>query len=440
MTDELIHAAIGRPAPDGDFERALLGAVLAGYRGFPDLQRVTHGRDFRHPMHEEIWEAAGRVWAAGGTVDPLTVRTALGEVAQKLPQGPLYLHTLMESCPNVVSAPHYAAQVADRSARERLREAGIAIQQLSTMEREVDELAEDARQRLDQAVAQQDRGQLTRIGDAMPDILDIAEHGSAKGFPTPWPDIDSLTRGLKPGRLVVVGARPGVGKSLFGANIAAHVVSRSSHTAYVSSLEMDRVEYGQRILSAEAQVDLTKLDNGTLTEQDWERISRATKAVQEWPLVIDDEPRQTVSRIRSRVRDLSRTQTVALVVVDYLQMLTPRDARLSKREQVDESTRGLKLLAREMQCCVVAIASLNRQSIHRGGDGRPSMGDLKESSGIESDADQVILLHPDPDSPAELLVLVEKHRNGPTGERRLIKQGHYSRLLSPAYAHMKEIS
>ena len=423
-----------------DFERALLGAVLAGYRGFPDLQRVVHGRDFTQPLHEDVWEAAGRVWAAGGTVDPLTVRTALGEAAQRLPGGPVYLADLMSDCPNVVSAPHYAAQVADAAARKRIRMAGVAIQQLADQEREVDELAEDARQRLDLAVAQQDRGQLSRIGDAMPDILDIAERGSTRGFPTPWPDVDELTRGLKPGRLIVIGARPGVGKSLYGANLASHVVSRSGHTAYVSSLEMDRVEYGQRILSAEAQVDLTRLDNGGLSEAEWTKVSRATTAIQDWPLVIDDEPRQTVSRIRSRVRDLSRTQTVALVVVDYLQMLTPRDSRLTKREQVDESTRGLKLLAREMKVCVVAIASLNRQSVHRGGDGKPTMGDLKESSGIESDADQVILLHPDPESPAELLVIVEKHRNGPTGERRLIKQGHYSRLLSPAYAYQKDAS
>lgn len=423
-----------------DFERALLGAVLAGYRGFPDLQRVVHGRDFRQPMHEDIWEAAGRVWGAGGTVDPLTVRTALGEAAQKLPQGPLYLHALMEACPNIVSAPHYAAQVAETAARNRIRLVGIEIQDLATEEREVDELAEDARQRLDLAVAQQGRGQVHRAGDVLPQVLDIAEHGSAKGLPTPWPDLDDLTRGLKPGRLVVIGARPGVGKSLYGANLASHVASRSSHTAYVSSMELDETEYTQRILSAEAQVDLTKLENGHLSEAEWVKLSRATASIQEWPLVIDDEPRQTVSRIRSRVRDLSRTQTVALVVVDYLQMLTPRDSRLSKREQVDESTRGLKLLAREMKVCVVAIASLNRQSIHRGGDGRPTMGDLKESSGIESDADQVILLHPDPDSPAELLVLVEKHRNGPTGERRLIKQGHYSRLLSPAHAYQRDAS
>ena len=423
-----------------DFERALLGAILAGYRGFPDLQRVVHGRDFAHPMHEDVWEAAGRVWASGGTVDPLTVRTALGEAAQRLPGGPLYLHELMQACPNIVSAPHYAAQVAERAGRSRLRAAGIAIQQLAEESREVDELAEDARQRLDAAVAQQDRGGLKRAGDVLPDVLDIAEHGSAKGLPTPWPDVDDLTRGLKPGRLIVIGARPGVGKSLMGANMAAHVASRFGHTAYVSSMELDETEYTQRILAAEALVDLTKLENGHLNEAEWGKIARASQAIQEWPLVIDDEPRQTVSRIRSRVRDLTRTQTVALVVVDYLQMLTPRDARMPKREQVDESTRGLKLLAREMKCCVVAIASLNRGSVNRGGDGKPTMGDLKESSGIESDADQVILLHPDPDSPAELLVLVEKHRNGPTGERRLIKQGHYSRLLSPAYTHQRDVS
>lgn len=422
-----------------DYEKALLGAVLRGYGGFPDLMRVVQGRDFVQPIHEEVWEAAGRVYAAGGVVEPLTVRTALGEAIQRMPGGALYLHALMEAGSNALAAPHYAAQVANAAVRSRIRNAGIAIQDLADQDREVDEIAEDARQRIDAAVAASGRSELGVIGDALPEALDIAEKGSAKGLPTPWPDVDALTRGLKPGRLVIVGARPGVGKSLMGANLASHVASRYGHTSYVSSMEMDRIEYLQRIMSAEANVDLTKLDNGMLNESEWGRISQATKQIQGWPLVVDDEPRQTVGRIRSRIRDLSRTQKVALVVVDYLQMLTPRDARMPKREQIDESTRGLKLLAREFGVCVVAIASLNRASVGRG-DGRPTMGDLKESSGIESDADQVILLHPDPEAPAELIVLVEKHRNGPTGERRLIKQGHFSRLLSPAYSYQKDVS
>lgn len=414
-----------------DYERALLGAVLTGYRGFPDLMRLVQGRDFLQPCHEDIWEAAGRVYASGGTVDPLTVRTSLGEATSRLPGGITYLTDLMHACPNIQSASHYAAGVADSAGRRRIREAATYIQQLADEPRELDEIAEDARQRLDLAVLEQGRSQ-QRIGDMMPDILDIAENGATRGLPSPWPDIDELTRGMKPGRLVVIGARPGVGKSLMGANLASHVASRHGHTAYVASLEMDHVEYGQRILSAEAKVDLTKLDNGLLSDSDWTSIARATASISDWPLVIDDEPRQTVSRIRSRVRDLTRTQTVALVVVDYLQMLTPRDTRLPKREQIDESTRGLKLLARELKVCVVAIAALNRASVGRA-DGKPTMGDLKESSGIESDADQVILLHPDPEAPAELHVIVDKHRNGPTGERRLLKQGHYSRLVPLNY-------
>jgi replicative DNA helicase len=414
-----------------DYEKALLGAILTGYRGFPDLMRVVAGRDFLQPSHEDIWEAAGRVYASGGTVDPLTVRTSLGEAAQRLPGGIVYLHDLMQACPNMASAGHYAAQVADAAGRRRITEAALYIQQLAKEPRELDEIAEDARQRLDLAVLEQGRSQL-RIGDMMPEILDVAESGAVRGLPSPWPDLDELTRGMKPGRLVVIGARPGVGKSLMGANLASHVASRYGHTAYVASLEMDHVEYGQRILSAEAKVDLTKLDNGQLSDSDWTSIARATSSIQGWPLVIDDEPRQTVGRIRSRVRDLTRTQKVALVVVDYLQMLTPRDSRVTKREQIDESTRGLKLLARELKVCVVAIAALNRGSVGRG-DGKPTMGDLKESSGIESDADQVILLHPDPEAPAELHVIVDKHRNGPTGERRLLKQGHYSRLVPLNY-------
>jgi len=422
-----------------DYEKALLGAVLSGYRGFPDLMRVVQGRDFLQPSHEDIWEAAGRVYSSGGTVDPLTVRTSLGEAAQRLPGGIVYLHDLMQSCPNLASTGHYASQVADAAGRRRITEAAMYIQQLAKEPREIDEIAEDARQRLDLAVLDQGRSQQQRIGDMMPEILDIAENGATRGLPSPWPDLDELTRGMKPGRLVVIGARPGVGKSLMGANLAAWVASRHNHTAYVASMEMDHVEYGQRLLSAEAKVDLTKLDNGQLSDSDWTSIARATASIQGWPLVIDDESRQTVSRIRSRVRDLTRTQTVALVVVDYLQMLTPRDSRLTKREQIDESTRGLKLLARELKVCVVAIAALNRASVGRA-DGKPTMGDLKESSGIESDADQVILLHPDPEAPAELHVIVDKHRNGPTGERRLLKQGHYSRLVPLNYMSQRSAS
>lgn len=424
---------------NGDYEKALLGAVLNGYRGFPDLMRVVQGRDFVEPSHEDIWDAAGRVYASGGTVDPLTVRTALGEAVLRLPGGIPYLHDLMQACPNLASAGHYASRVADAAGRRRIREAATYIQQLTHEAREIDEIAEDARQRLDQAVLDQNRTQSNRVGDMLPEILDVAEHGAARGLSSPWPDLDELTRGLKPGRLVVIGARPGVGKSLMGANLASFVASRHGHTAYVASMEMDHVEYGQRLLSAEARVDLTKLDNGQLSDVDWINIARATPAIQEWPLVIDDEPRQTVSRIRSRVRDLTRTQTVALVVVDYLQMLTPRDSRQPKREQIDESTRGLKLLARELKVCVVAIAALNRASVGRA-DGKPTMGDLKESSGIESDADQVILLHPDPEAPAELHVIVDKHRNGPTGERRLLKQGHYSRLVPLNYLSQRSAS
>lgn len=420
-----------------DYEKALLGAVLTGYKGFPDLMRVVQGRDFVQPIHEEIWEAAGRVYASGGTVDPLTVRTSLGAAVKDLPSGPVYLHDLMQACPNVASATHYAAQVADAAGRRRIREATTHINQLVEQPRELDEIAEDARQALDAAVLDGSRSQASRIGEILPDVLDVAEHGAARGLPTPWPDLDELTRGLKPGRLIIIGARPGVGKSLMGANLASHVASRTPHTAYVASLEMDRIEYGQRILSAEARVDLTRLDNGQLDASHWTAIARASASIRDWPLIIDDEPRQTVSRIRSRVRDLTRTQTVALVVVDYLQMLTPRDMRMPKREQIDESTRGLKLLARELQVCVVVIAALNRASVARA-DGRPNMGDLKESSGIESDADQVILLHPDPEAPAELHVIVDKHRNGPTGERRLLKQGHYSRLVPLNYLHERD--
>src|SRR5690242_5963267 len=214
-----------------DYEKALLGAILHGYKGFPDLMRVVQGRDFNQPHHEEIWEAASRVYSSGGTVEPLTVRTSLGEIVLKLPGGPLYLHELMTACQNFLSAPHYADKVADAAGRRRIREAATYIHQLSEEPRELDEIAEDARQRLDQAVLDQSRKQAGRVGDMLPEVLDIAEHGAARGMASPWSDLDELTRGMKPGRLVVIGARPGVGKSLMGANLASHVASRHGKTA-----------------------------------------------------------------------------------------------------------------------------------------------------------------------------------------------------------------
>lgn len=414
-----------------DNERALLGAVMSGYPALSDLTRVVTGEDFAQVMHEDIWNAVLRVYAAGNTPDAIQVRTALGERAAKLPGGATYLHDLVQACPLAISAPAYAQTLADEAGRRRLRSVGQAIVQLAEEERDVSEIVEEARQRLDDATRGARQRAHARLGDALPDVIEAAENGTSTGLSTPWPDLDRIAKGLSPGRLIVIGARPGTGKSLAAVNIAAHVSERYGHGVYMSSLEMGRTEVAQRIMSAHARVDLTKLERGGLSEGDWEATRSSYAVMQSWPLHIDDSSTQTVATIRANVRDLSRKHTVAVVIVDYLQLLTPRDRRAPREQQVAEMSQGLKQLAREQNVCVIAIASLNRGGAGRA-DKRPVLTDLRESGSIESDADLVILMHRPNDESPDLEVIVAKQRNGPLGECRLQLQGHYARLV-PAY-------
>jgi len=413
-------------------EQALLGAVLRGYPGLADLMRLVTGEDFAQPMHEDIWNACLRVYAAGNTPDPIQVRAAMGQDALRLPGGATYLQELMQACPLPASAPVYANYLADEAGRRRLRSTAEAIMQLADAERNVDEIVEDARQRLDEATRGARQRVAMQIRDTLPDVIEVAENGTARGLSTPWPDLDRVARGLSPGRLIVIGARPGTGKSLAAVNIAAHVVERHGRAVYMSSLEMGRTEVTQRIMSSHARVDLTKLERGGLSEDDWESTRGSYASMQSWPLHIDDSSTQTVATIRANVRDLSRKHPVAVVIVDYLQLLTPRDRRTPREQQVAEMSQGLKQLAREQNVCVIAIASMNRGGAGRA-DKRPLLTDLRESGSIESDADLVILMHrPDDESP-DIDVIVAKQRNGPLGECRLQLQGHYARLVSAGH-------
>jgi replicative DNA helicase len=243
---------------------------------------------------------------------------------------------------------------------------------------------------------------------------------------------------MAPGRLVIVGARPGVGKSIMGHNLALHMAEAHAHAALVVSVEMPRIEVVQRMVSCRSRVNLGDLINGSLSERQWDAISSHHEVVDALPIVIDDDAEPTVAAIRSRASEVrAERPDLALIVVDYLQLLrTPRTSRSQTRaELLGEVSRGLKVLARESNACVVAMAQVNREGAKNGA--APTMADLRESGSIEADADQVILLHrPDPDIP-ELDVLVDKNRWGPVGRATLQVQGHYARLASVQWTPSK---
>lgn len=422
-----------------DAEVSLLGAAMAGYPDLDDVLAIVDGADFYQPFHGQVWDAIARVHHAGNKPDPISVRLALSAAAVK--HDPTRLLDFVSLCPLAAQAPYYAQQVNEASGLRRLQAAGIKVQQIgSIIGGDLDDLRERARQEIDEATAGRSRTVARTVTDLLDDVIDTAQHGQTGMLGTGWPDVDRIIGGLAPGRLVVVGARPGVGKSLMGTNLALHFAGHHGHAVLLASLEMPEREVGQRLLAAHANANLTGLQMGTTDERSWSRIAERTQALRDMPITVDDTPTQTVTSIRRAARNVQRTRDdLALIVVDYLQLVKPTDSKSNRADQVAEISRGLKLLARETGACVVAMAQVNREGTKHT-DGRPRMTDLRESGAIEADADQVVLLHhPDPDV-SEIEVLVDKNRHGPKGQAALHILGHYARLESVEWSPTRALA
>lgn len=427
---------MNEPLTVADAEQSLLGAVLSGFE--PDDIDVE-ADDFYQPLHGDVWAAICRVKAAGNKPDVVSVRLALAD--RKPAVDPIWLVDLGSRAPATASAPYYAEQVKAAAGLRALQSAGTRILELGSTPGDLEERREAARQAVDDAC----RGKVTTrarsMAEMLPDAIEAAEHGTGAVLDTGWPDLDRLIGGLAPGRLVVFGARPGGGKSIAGTNLALHFAHHHEHAALICSLEMPESEVMNRILAAHARVNLTALGEAKVDESSWGRLAAKHEELSGLPIYVDDSSSLTVQGVRRLARDVQRTRDdLAIIVVDYLQLLTPAEQRKggTRAEEVSGIARGLKQLARETGACVVAMAQVNRDG---GREGGPSLTDLREG-GIENDADVVVLLHqPDPDMP-EVTVEVAKNRHGPKGVLALQVQGHYARLASTQWrpAAVPEVS
>lgn len=421
---------ISLPAQAQDAEAAVLGAAMSGFDDIDELLEILTPADFYSPFHEEVWAAIGRVHSAGNKPDPISVRLALSQA--EIRHDPIRLIDMAQFAPIVSEAPYYAQQVATASGRRRLQSAGTKVHALgSSASDDLEMLREEARQAIDEATRGKSTTTARTLAEVMPTVLDVAQHGRAKALATGWDDLDRLIGGMAPGRLVIIGARPGVGKSLMGTNLAVHFGHVHKHAVLFASLEMDADEVLQRMLARHARVNLTALMEGRTTEGEWGRIAERASEIDAMPVRILDAPSQTVTSIRREARNFQRVRDdLALIVVDYLQLMKTSEGRTTNRsEALGEVSRGLKLLARETGACVVAMAQVNREGTKHT-DGRPRMSDLRESGSIEADADVVILLHQKDDAIPEIEVIVDKNRHGPKGLANLQVQGHYAHLAS----------
>ncbi|MFI7408243.1 replicative DNA helicase [Streptomyces sp. NPDC049627] len=433
------------PPQDLDAEQSVLGGMLLSKDAIADVVEVLKGHDFYKPAHETIFQAILDVYAKGEPADPITIAAELtkrGEINKV--GGASYLHTLVQTVPTAANAEYYAEIVHERAVLRRLVEAGTRITQMGyAADDDVDEIVNRAQAEIYAVTEQRTSEDYLPLGDIMEGALDEIEAigsrtGEMTGVPTGFTDLDSLTNGLHPGQMIVIAARPAMGKSTLALDFARAASIKHNLASVIFSLEMGRNEIAMRLLSAEARVALHHMRSGTMTDEDWTRLARRMPEVSAAPLYIDDSPNLSMMEIRAKCRRLKQRNDIKLVIIDYLQLMQSGGKRSESRQQeVSDMSRNLKLLAKELEVPVIALSQLNRGPEQRT-DKKPMVSDLRESGSIEQDADMVILLHREDayekESPraGEADIIVGKHRNGPTATITVAFQGHYSRFVDMA--------
>lgn len=403
------------PRHDADVERLVLGSAMLDHRVIDDCD--VHPEDFYRPEHEALWSLIRAEHQARRPTDPVAIlqRVVASEIRGV---DAAYLHGCVAAVPTAVSAPVYANMVRELARLRRMAEVGQRmIEQAATADWDAaPQVLEATRAQVDAiaATTDADRGVRT-FWDALDDAMDGWDK-LAPGLASGWPDVDSiLNGGWRPGHLTIMGARPTVGKSMVG-GVTAYATAELGHGTGIFSLEMSEAEIVGRITAHAAGVDLSRIEKHQLHKDDWHRVAELHNRVFEWPLFVDDRHGMSMGQIRAKVRTWTRRHPLKLVIVDYVQLVTPADPRANREAQVSAIARELKLLAREFDLHVLALAQVNRNPLTRA-DKRPTMGDLRESGGLEAHADNVILLHRDDEEcPGELELLVEKNRHGRTGK------------------------
>lgn len=414
-----------------DAERAVIGAALSANYMIDELAEIVRPEDFYQPRHETAWATILDVHNRGDRPDALIVAQEMGKAGET---AYLFETTTVDVIPVPAQAPHYAELVRDAAIVRRILEAANNIRIRVDEAENAEGAAEDARRLIDEALNGTVRAETGEDASTLADhTVDELESDDDPGIETGWTDLDSVANGLRAGQLIVVGARPSVGKSVVAANVAA-AACKAGIGVHFASLEMTRSEVMRRLFSAHAQIDMSRLMNKQLTSGDWDRLAPKVGDIRSWPLRVDDTPAQTLAQVRARAKRTARRHPLGLIVVDYLQLMAPRDRRVPREQQVGELSEGLKGLAKELGVPIVALAQLNRGPADRQ-DKRPQMSDLRESGRIEADADHVWLLHRqdlvDPKSTTgEIEIIVAKNRNGQSGRTVTLQfQGHYSRCV-----------
>jgi replicative DNA helicase len=425
-------------------ERSVLGAILLDDKALYTIIETLRKDDFYLESHRRIYEKMYALAANSRPIDLVTLKNELQRTDElESAGGPAYLASLTDGLPRAVNIEHYSQIVKEKATLRRL----IQISQ-ETMTRSyqsedsAQEILGDVEKAIFEVSNQQFRSGFTGIDPLVSAVYRQIEEVSNRktlvtGLETGFSELDKMTAGLHPADLIIIAARPGLGKTSLCLNIAQHSALKKQKVIGIFSLEMSKEQLVKRLLCAEAEIDAHKVNTGFLGKDDWARLGRAAGSLAQSKIFIDDSAGSTIMEMRSKARRLAVEHGLDLLIVDYLQLMSGSSQRYENRTQeISQISRGLKALAKELSVPVIAISQLNRAVEARRGDHRPQLSDLRESGSIEQDADIVLFIYreemtnPTDENSGIAELIIGKQRNGPTGSFQLAFIKQYTKFAN----------
>ena len=432
------------PPHNEEAERSVLGAAMLNKEVLFDILEEVKEDDFYNESHKEIFRAIWELYRKNSAVDMLTVCEELkSRQSLDMVGGRAYIATLTAEVPATANGREYAKIIAEKAVmRQMIRTAEDITEKGYQSKMAAREILDYAESGIFQIAQRRQKNDYTKIQDVLLEnlkIIDAAAQNKDKitGIPTGFHDLDEKTSGLQRSDLIIVAARPGMGKTAFALNIAQQSAVKHGTSAIIFSLEMSKEQLGQRLLAMQARVEMQKLKQGDLDRKDWDRVSLGVDELNNSKIVIDDTPGISLMEMRNKCRRLKAEQGLDLIVVDYLQLMTFEGRTDNRQQEISALSRNMKLLAREMNCPVILLSQLSRAPELRQ-DKRPMLSDLRDSGSIEQDADIVIFLYRDDyynentEKPGVCEVNIAKHRSGPTDKIELTWVARYTKFSDKA--------
>ena len=430
------------PPQNLEAEQSVLGAMLLDTEALVEVAEILSSRDFYREIHQHIFDTLMDLFNKGEAVDLVTICEELEnrDLLERV-GGAAYLATLANITPTAAHARYYAGIVKEKALlRALIRSATGIVEKSYGYVENIEEFLDEAEQTIFDVARKKDTRSFIHLREALEQTFEKLERlyerkSGITGLPTGFPDLDNITSGFQESDLIIIAARPSMGKTTLAVNIAQQMAAAEGVPVAFFSLEMSGEQLAQRMLCSAAEIDAQRLRRGFLSSEDWPRLTQTVGPLSELPLFIDDTPAISVMEMRAKARRLKLEKGLCAVFIDYLQLMRGSERAENRQQEISGISRSLKALAKELRCPVVALSQLSR-AVEQRQDKRPILSDLLDSGGIEANADMVVFIYredyyfPETEKKHVTEILISKQRNGPTGKVELYFMDRFTKFAS----------